>query len=761
MLTALTATLFFHAALQQTPPEVSIRQAWDREIKAADATWRADLEHVFKYAEPKDKQSLRPSTVAEMVRLAHKAGTQVAWRQQIPTEIWRDYVVPPWVITEPRDFMRTEFQAKYLTKVKDLKNPGEAAMFINQHLFADYKVAYNTKRLRTDQNSRESIKQGMATCTGLSVMLIEACRAVGVPARFVGIASWPGSGGNHSWVEVWDGQAWRFVGAAEHDPAGLDRAWFTDRAKTAKESVKEEAIWAVAFRPTGQSFPAAWSPGASLHGENVTRRYAGEVVDTRPKLRVVAFRKGVREATPVLVTNLKTGEVILNTMTLQDPADINLHAEVAVEPGTTLTVVASQNIARVKHVTVDADTLVRFDLDEQPKAEELDDLIRKALNPISPENKATLELLKSVAWDDSLKSRVWDLYKSEINRSEMKADFDQKVVRTSDRVAPFLWRTVGEKPEGGWGLVFALHGGGGTTQEFNDQQWRGMFERYYKDHPEAGGYIYCALRAPNNEWNGFYDDSIAPLVRKLIESFVLFEGVNPNLVSMTGASHGGYGTFVIAPKMPDRFAAANASASAPTPGETQLVNLMNLPFTWVIGENDTAYGRADRCKEAQVAWDALRTEHGTGFQGGMEWLPGVGHSVPDRDKVKDLRSFTRNVTPTKFTWAQTDSVLQGFYWLHDSSPKEGEMISSAVQPTASGTTFTLSSGAEQSGLVLLPQPSQITPGKPVTIRVTFGANEQSVVLTPQPTLGNYIQSLLERGDRDLASPLRFEVPGGK
>ena len=42
----------------------------------------------------------------------------------------------------------------------------------------------------------------MATCTGLSIMLVEACRAVGIPARVAGIASWPGRGGNHTWVEV-------------------------------------------------------------------------------------------------------------------------------------------------------------------------------------------------------------------------------------------------------------------------------------------------------------------------------------------------------------------------------------------------------------------------------------------------------------------------------------------------------------------------------------------------------------------------------
>ena len=33
---------------------------------------------------------------------------------------------------------------------------------------------------------------------------------------------------------------------------------------------------------------------------------------------------------------------------------------------------------------------------------------------------------------------------------------------------------------------------------------------YYRDHPEAGGYLYVALRAPNDAWNGFYDVYVYP-----------------------------------------------------------------------------------------------------------------------------------------------------------------------------------------------------------------------------------------------------------
>ena len=50
-----------------------------------------------------------------------------------------------------------------------------------------------------------------------TAMVIDACRAVGVPARFVGTPLWADKSGNHSWVEVWD-KGWHFTGAAE--PAG-------------------------------------------------------------------------------------------------------------------------------------------------------------------------------------------------------------------------------------------------------------------------------------------------------------------------------------------------------------------------------------------------------------------------------------------------------------------------------------------------------------------------------------------------------------
>ncbi len=168
--------------------------------------------------------------------------------------------------------MRAEFHDRYLPMVRDCRRPGQAALALNKALFRDYKVVYNTRRLRPDQSSKESIKQGMATCTGLSIMLVEACRSVGVPARLAGIAAWPGRGGNHTWVEVWD-DGWHCVGAAEPDEKGLDHAWFIGDASRAIKGSDRSAIHAVTYRPTGTFFPMVWAESARVPAEDVTDRY--------------------------------------------------------------------------------------------------------------------------------------------------------------------------------------------------------------------------------------------------------------------------------------------------------------------------------------------------------------------------------------------------------------------------------------------------------------------------------------------------------
>src|SRR5262249_41900383 len=148
-------------------------------------------------------------------------------------------------------------------------------VILNQKIFPLLKVRYSTERRRAVQSPKESIESGLASCSGLSILLIDACRAVGVPARFVGIPMWPDTSGNHSWVEIWD-DGWHFTGAAEPSGDRLDEGWFAGRAATAQRDVPEHAIYAVSFGQAPLRLPTSWIGGA-MYGINVTDRYTKQV----------------------------------------------------------------------------------------------------------------------------------------------------------------------------------------------------------------------------------------------------------------------------------------------------------------------------------------------------------------------------------------------------------------------------------------------------------------------------------------------------
>src|SRR5205807_964982 len=137
-----------------------------------------------------------------------------------------------------------------------------------------------------------------------------------------------------------------------------------------------------------------------------------------------------------------------------------------------------------------------------------------------------------------------------------------------------------------------------------------------------------------------------PLAIHLIRQFVLFGDADADKVFLMGYSHGGYGAFFIGPKIPDRFAAIHASAAAPTDGTISAKSLRNTRFTFMIGENDNAYGRRERCEKFAKEIERLRKENPGDYPVAMEFQKGFGHGgLPDRDKIKDMYSHQRQPVP--------------------------------------------------------------------------------------------------------------------
>jgi transglutaminase-like putative cysteine protease len=340
---------------------------WVHYLESVQPADRPSVEYLLSFLPYYDLLSLEPAKLDENVRLALKARTETPWGQSVPDDIFNDDVLPHACVGEPRDSMRAEFHDRYIALAKAARSPGDAALALNKTLFRDYKVKYDTKRLRTDQSPRETISQGIATCTGLAIMLIDACRAVGIPARLAGINSWPGRGGNHTWVEIWD-REWHFVGAAEPDAQGLDHAWFVADAAKAVKSKPLNAIYAVTYHVTGDYFPSAWDSDSKFNAINVTDRYTGAAVSSSVRLMIDVHWHGERVSAVAEVRDAVTGVRAGAGTTLGPADDTNHFLTVLVPIGEKLSVkVNFQGHTAEQTTEIHEDTVLKFDLTPEPQ----------------------------------------------------------------------------------------------------------------------------------------------------------------------------------------------------------------------------------------------------------------------------------------------------------------------------------------------------------------------------------------------------------
>ena len=147
-------------------------------------------------------------------------------------------------------------------------------------------------------------------------------------------------------------------------------------------------------------------------------------------------------------------------------------------------------------------------------------------------------------------------------------------IRQDGREMRYTVQTIGEPGENGlYPLYITLHGGGGAPEEENNQQWIAM-GNYYSESVESG--IYVACRGMEDVWNLHFLDESYAMYDRLIENMIAMSGADPSRVYLLGFSAGGDGVYAIAPRMADRFAAANMSSGHPN--GVSLKNTSNLPF---------------------------------------------------------------------------------------------------------------------------------------------------------------------------------------
>jgi len=596
------------------------------------------MQWLVQHMPAEDLQSLSADFLIENVKLSYDAWERAPWHADVPEEIFFEAVLPYASVNERRERWRTKFMEEFTPLVNEASSTAEAATTLNRKVFPIVGVRYSTKRPKADQSPFESIDAGMASCTGLSVLLVDACRSVGVPARFVGTPLWTDGSGNHSWVEIWHDGDWHFTGAAE--PAGddLNRAWFADRAAGAIEGDEDHAIYAATWRDVPQHFPMSWRPwDASVGGIDVTRRYQRQEAAPPPghgRLRVAVIdESGQRRALPVRIRN-GSDEVVFSGTTRDERFDSNDHLYAELPLGASYT------------VTCDA---------SEAKVEALED--QTLLTLAVPTTQAVSRELAEEMRSDAV--RRWH------GRSQDAAEtmLDAGVISVDGVEMPIKVRMHGD-PGPGKPLFISMHGGGGAPPEVNDKQWGNQAKMY----PNIEDGYYIAPRAPSNTWNLWHQAHIDPLFDELITAMVLARDVDSDRVYLTGYSAGGDGTYQLAPRMADRFAAAGAMAGHPN--ETKADGLRNLAFALHMGGQDGAYDRNAVARKWKDMLASLKDADPDGYDHQVEIHEACGHWMENRERpaMQWMATKRRNLRPARVVWVQDDVTHDRFYWLAVDEP---------------------------------------------------------------------------------------------
>jgi len=681
----------------------------------------------------KDKETLSAEFLGENLDLAFKARGEFSWAKQVPEEIFLNDVLPYAVFDETREGWRKDYLEKARPIVKDARTATEAVQALNREFFKLVKVHYNTGRKAPNQSPSESAALGKASCTGLSIILVDACRAVGIPARAVGTPMWANERGNHTWVEVWDG-GWHFTGADEYDGQGLNRGWFANDAAQARAEVPKYAIYATSWKQDGLSFPMVWAESnKEVAAVNVTGRYAKTPAEAAPtsNLGVRLFGQGKPDRIVAKVTVLgESGKVIGEAETKAGTADMNDMPRFPVKPGTKVGI----------RFTVDGVTREK-EFGPFESGEPTVDVLWNELEDASP----------SAGWSkEEAAELAAKLYRKAIGEKadERRQELEKKAIVLGNKTLRWEAKVFGEAPAGGRSLWISMHGGGGAPARVNDQQWQNQIRLY---EPEEG--IYVAPRAPTDTWNLWHEAHIDPMFERLIEDYVAIEGVNPDKVYLMGYSAGGDGVWQLAPRMADRFAAAAMMAGHPN--EASLLGLRNLPFAIFMGGNDSAYSRNAIAGVKAGLLDALEQQDPGGYVHMSRIYEGLGHWMErkDAEALPWMSEFTRNPWPRKIVWVQDDVTRDRFYWIKIPA-KGAAKADQKIVATVEGQTIRLE-GDVPAKTVLRLSDELLDLDQPVTVIVN-GKEAWSGKAARSPQA--IAESLLERLDLKAVATAAVELP---
>ncbi len=139
------------------------------------------------------------------------------WQQDIPEDVRRHYLENDRVLSEEPCDWRKPVGDIFRPAVSHCQSAREAVLYIAAHMTELTGAYYSAERRRQDMNAMEALAEKKISCTGQTILMVCAFRAVGIPARAVGIPTWNHVRGNHTWPEVWLDGRWQMIEFNEKD----------------------------------------------------------------------------------------------------------------------------------------------------------------------------------------------------------------------------------------------------------------------------------------------------------------------------------------------------------------------------------------------------------------------------------------------------------------------------------------------------------------------------------------------------------------
>jgi hypothetical protein len=324
-------------------------------------------------------------------------------------------------------------------------------------------------------------------------------------------------------------------------------------------------------------------------------------------------------------------------------------------------------------------------------------------------------------------------------KRERAEEIKNRLLKDGKLEMPIYYTVFGTKPASGRSLWISLHGGGGAPKQVNDGQWNNQKKLYTV---EEG--IYLAPRAPTNAWDLWHQDHIDRLFGRLIEDLIVLEEVNPERVYVLGYSAGGDGVYQLAPRMADYW--AGAAMMAGHPNGVSLLSLRNVAFALQVGANDSAFSRNKVAKEYGEQLDNLKKEDPKGYPHFVKIHEGKGHWMNLEDKIALpwLAGFSRDSTPERVVWKQTNVAHSRFYWL--ALPPEQVKPGSLVIAQRKGQAIEITKVEKLCKLFIRFDDRMIDLGLPVTVTQ---AGKTLYTGRPARTMEVLCKTLIGRGDPKL------------